>query len=484
MAPSDADNDFEARGRQRDRPTSDADEGAEDYGAEDDSESVSNDELALYADEYVPVHNLYNPKASDRRGRPQEEPPILWTTNVFDAKDEGGYATRTPAAIYHDDKPSKIVLENVKKRQIIADQRLTEPRSPKHNAPHVSISWKGCVFEVATRAIAHFPVPSRREYPPPPRNPMDKVREWRTNAGNMPAPPRTTYTYDRPRYTKFESLIFEELSLSSIIIKSPYLYEKLREIAGYYPAFISKSFYSSDRRGEQLEIEHPWSFLYHRFAEIESFVKSTAPPEIKDERHRNNQEGYFQIQKEHMKYLYDFLKSSYNAQLEPCKHILSQPLPSLPFNMIWYAFPPGTDVYCQDRDGVFAAVVVRVFSNLEEDDSLNIKQNRVEQKYWALDLWNLETDGTSVGRIPINWRIDSFAGSLPLTSLDICPCAVWDAYDKGERRERIMKRSRIMAKMLQQGYILASHNGSANYGRRFVSIYSIFPLSLAITDLT
>jgi hypothetical protein len=146
----------------------------------------SDGSVVSYGNDYIPVHNIYE-EAFKKQGAAVAVPPILWTTNVFDAKNEGGHATRTPAAVYHDDKPSRIVLDDAKKRKILPGSGEAGLSSAGDLPP---VIWTGCVFEVSSRAIAHFPVSVRKGYPPPPRNPIDNIREWRVSTHEEKPPPR------------------------------------------------------------------------------------------------------------------------------------------------------------------------------------------------------------------------------------------------------------------------------------------------------
>lgn len=53
----------------------------------------------------------------------------------------------------------------------------------------------------------------------------------------------------------------------------------------------------------------------------------------------------------------------------------------------------------------------------------------------------------------------AFDGAKALTSLKICPASIWDAHDRGERREKILGRRRLVFESLQKGHLFAQYHG-------------------------
>jgi hypothetical protein len=75
--------------------------------------------------------------------------------------------------------------------------------------------------------------------------------------------------------------------------------------------------------------------------------------------------------------------------------------------------------------------------------------------------------------------IDAYPGQRALTSLPICPIAVWDAYDGGKQRAMVLRRAAMIEKSLQEGSLLASHHGLTSDGKRHVRE---FPLEQSNAD--
>jgi hypothetical protein len=444
----------------------------------------------------TPEYRLYK----DRRlkeGADADEPPILWTATVYEANTnvfgigalrKGGPGLSAPAAVYYDDQPLKMSFRETQKDQQPLDHASDGKKDDSSRSHHPI--WTGCVFAVTCWAAAGFPLlvsPNQDLNKDLKKDPKkDRKKDVRKSAGlALPLPPAPAplasdldvlLGLGKARNyhlvtSKYDSLEFEKASRSNILIKSPYIYEKLKDFAEYYPSFFmgrhTNAFhkYPTGPYNGGFEISDPWGILFHRFPEIEAFVQSeTAKCETQDA----EKDWKLKLQREHVSHLYQFLKPLYNSRILPCRKALEQPAPELPFDMLWYAFAPGTDVYIQDGEPVLACVVTRIMNNLDEDYE-SADRIAVEPEYWVLELWYLDTDGEEIGRVPTTRKIYAYSGSQQLTSLEVCPANIWDAFDHGERRKRIMRRSKILEKYFQQGHLLALHEGPTSGADRYVS---------------
>lgn len=438
----------------------------------------SSDSEIFYQDGNTPQHRLYE------RRRPKEEantdePPILWTTRVFRVHNDTGSATRTPTAIYCDDQPLNVTFREKQKDSLPSDP--TSSAKEDLSASSQRPTWTGCVFEVSCWALAHFPMSSGKHSKghtqQPAEPPKFEALLRRSTTGsfgrvqNLPDASKP-----QPVTSRFESLKFDKISRSAVVIKSPYLYDILKDVAGYYPSFFAKRYHTNtfpasptEIPTDRLEIPDPWGILFHRLSELEAFVQTQPTISEVQKAKLNNEELRLHFQREHVSHLCRFLKPFYDSRVLPCRKALEQPAPQLPFDMLWYAFAPGTDVYVQSGESLLACVVAQIMSNLDDDGYSTSQLSQFERKYWVLDLWYLDSDGQRIGRVPTTCRIAGYPGLRNLTSLEACPAVIWDVFDKGERRKRIMKRNTLLARSLQRGHLLAWHDGPTSDGKRYVS---------------
>ncbi|EGU83598.1 hypothetical protein FOXB_05846 [Fusarium oxysporum f. sp. conglutinans Fo5176] len=130
----------------------------------------------------------------------------------------------------------------------------------------------------------------------------------------------------------------------------------------------------------------------------------------------------------HAQHLMEFLRPIHTESILACEKYLSNSVPQVAFDMIWYPLKPGTDGAGSDGS-------------------------------WLVDLWRLETDGSRLRRGFISKRINPYSGLLDLVNLPVCPVSIWDANNGGERREKILRRSTTLFKALQRGNLLVDYKG-------------------------
>lgn len=255
-----------------------------------------------------------------------------------------------------------------------------------------------------------------------------------------------------------EDVFLENISRASIVLISSRLLHALEGLIGYYPSFHTQ-IKAGDK--EDFTIYEPFAVVMHHFQSIKAFVeKEYAGPHQHTRDFRRDE-----LQKTHMRHLYEFAEPLYHKTAVPCEQHLSEPRPRIAFDMIWYLLKPGTDVYVQSADIIFVGVVLGVVRGREKFEMNNRK---VLQDVWGINIWFLGTDGATIRRTRQRYVIKAYSGLRDVTELPVCPVSVWDAEDKGERREKILARSRVFFKALQQGNLLANHDGpvrasSSNY---------------------
>ncbi|KAH7237034.1 P-loop containing nucleoside triphosphate hydrolase protein [Fusarium redolens] len=132
----------------------------------------------------------------------------------------------------------------------------------------------------------------------------------------------------------------------------------------------------------------------------------------------------------HTQHLMAFLRPIYTESILTCQKHLSNPVPQVAFDMLWYPLKPETDVWGAGSDGS-----------------------------WLVDLWRLESDGSRLRRGFFSAMVNPYSGLRDVISLPVCPVSIWDAHDGGERRESILRRAATFFKALQRGNLLVDYKG-------------------------
>jgi hypothetical protein len=235
-----------------------------------------------------------------------------------------------------------------------------------------------------------------------------------------------------------------------LVVQSPLVRKALGMIIGYYPdnLWISDSSMAAT-------IFEPYSVLLHHYHAMEEFVSCQSNKALGPD----NDDSAVRIDREasvrDISLLLDFLKPIYDSTVKPAADLLSQDVPMISFDMLWYLFRPGTDVWFQGTTNACMAVVHSI--GLERD-SEPPKWNSKESSILVLNLWGLGTDGNRVAREPMMHVFDRFAGQAKVTSLDVCPVSYWDVTDQGARRQSTLAKSRLLVEALREGSLHVHYN--------------------------
>lgn len=226
-----------------------------------------------------------------------------------------------------------------------------------------------------------------------------------------------------------------------LVIHSQYLKDVLHDLVEYYPDaanWKSKS---------PVVLLEPFQVMMHHYQDIETWIgdfeKSAAEPDLGH--------STAAIQLEHMRVLKRFLHDRYEDNIRPAVELLSTANPQVEFDMLWYLFRPGTDVYIQTSEGIAVCVVQSVRSDATDDDKL--------PRRWFLNCWRMATDGARVARVPCIGTLARYTGSRDVITLPICPTDIWDAHDDGARRAKIKERNTIYFEALQKGSLHVQYDG-------------------------
>ncbi|KAL9045745.1 MAG: hypothetical protein Q9214_001261 [Letrouitia sp. 1 TL-2023] len=375
----------------------------------------------------------------------EDEPAVMWVTPVFDF---ASGSTTTPTVIYYDDRPL-ILGPSIQHGEHLLVEASSVDGGKVDQSVHFP-SWKGCVFEVFRQALAKSPEIYLK------KNLDSRSRQSRTQSQSS-------------------SVEVSPVSRYSICIKSPFLYLRLSQIVGYYPSFYEQSLgdlvdlsrTSSKDISSKFAISEPYGVLMHHFPQIAEFAARNTPAKTEGP-FQNVEDEILKLQIKHVRHLYDFLKPIYDTRVLSAQRNLKKIPPCVAFDNLWYILKPGTDVYLHRSHPVHVCVVADVRSNVDIEENTMYGTARIGQiklESWNVRLWYLDTDGTKISRVQTTCTIEAFTGLKEIMELEVCPVSVWDAHDNGQRRQSIMRRSKLLFKALQQGYLLAHYDGPV-YGQR------------------
>lgn len=385
------------------------------------------------------------------------EPDVMYAVNVYDVDAK---SDRTPKAQYRHSKP--LVFDRVADEKTISSSIDSDPLPPREE---FRASWTGPIITIWHFAHARFP---------------QRTERLEQNPSNLNQESVQRQTGD----DDFDALSFKSVTPGRLHIQSPFLYRRLSSLAGYYPSFFEtgsgnlqdmKLTHWSHLRVPKV-IAEPWCFLIHRFPLIEASVNDVDSNDAQTKAPDDAAGSIAHLEMEHTRQLYRFLKPYYKGIVEPIVAQLAQDSPQLPFNMLWYIFAPGTDVYVSSGNSFQAMVVKSIRSNVEMagnhtpiGSQATAEEIRLKLNLWVLDLWYLDAVGSKVGRVERSVELMGYEGTRPIKSLMVCPTSIWDRSDQGSRRRRIISRSKLLLKTLKAGHMLANYNGPIGGTDRHVS---------------
>ncbi|KAI1119341.1 hypothetical protein F5Y14DRAFT_394985 [Nemania sp. NC0429] len=119
-------------------------------------------------------------------------------------------------------------------------------------------------------------------------------------------------------------------------------------------------------------------------------------------------EDILKLELEHTQHLYDYLKPIFDTSVVTCLDALGQSTPKVSFEVLWYIFEPGTDVYVSKDSEWFVCVVSEVNSSLNIPPPERQRCMSGEDEFWLLEFWYLTFNGATVGRISTDQCIGFF----------------------------------------------------------------------------
>jgi hypothetical protein len=339
---------------------------------------------------------------------PSHEPSIIWRAKFFHGhKAHLSNDPKNPSFVFDDDRPLDLSVD-------------TTPSQPHPDA----VAWKGGpVITIEVFVEGNFM----------PHKIPEIIKDPQT-----------------------DQLALRNVSRRHLVVNSPFLARGLREVVQYYPSFHSPT--------NTLGIPEPYAVLLHHFDAIEVMTGSPVSGTKCMSPHDDNQEESDLIKK-HMQILLEFLRPIREERIVKFEDHLSESNPRVAFDMIWYLLKPGMDVYIH-IDGSPQAAVIRDVKRSGSPSSTVWGAETPDM--WLIFLWRLETDGSRIRRSPTTEAITFYTGLREVKALPVCPCAIWDAHDSGERRKDILRRSEILFKSLRQGNLLVDYNGPIDGSNQYV----------------
>jgi hypothetical protein len=253
---------------------------------------------------------------------------------------------------------------------------------------------------------------------------------------------------------KVELLPLTEIGRTCLVIQSPLLRKALISVVKHYPdhSWISNP-------SAAASIVQPYGVLFHHYHEIEDFVSPESNKTASAE--SNDSTTYIdgEVTLREMALLLVFLRPMYESIVKPAAHSLARKVPVIGFDMLWYLFRPGMDVWVQGTADVYMAVVHMIEYNWHHEQR---KGDPSGPSGSILYLWRLSTDGNRVARTTIQHEIEYYAGQIEVTSLAVCPVSYWDTTDQGARRQRTLAKSQLLVEAMRKGSLYIDYDEPNN----------------------
>lgn len=266
--------------------------------------------------------------------------------------------------------------------------------------------------------------------------------------------------------TRIKDLSIQRLGQTILTINSQQILDMIQSVVKYYP--------QQALAGNSIEIREPFSILLHYYPEFAELVSPHLRQDMDQTSlgHRpSEQEAGKSTPAYDFAQLINFMKPKYEAHLLATKRMMADPSPAITFDLLWYLFKPGLDVYVVNSQPLqlqglpmFGAVVYKTTEytpTAREIEESTYESGRKNIKYVEVHWWCLGTNGEEVGRWPGVTVIGYFEGERDATSLPIFPSKVWDSQDGGTRRKSCIETGRLCYEVIRAGSKELVANGLA-----------------------
>ena len=239
-----------------------------------------------------------------------------------------------------------------------------------------------------------------------------------------------------------------------MIIKSQLLLKMLRDVVLYYPP--------QELTGDTVSITEPYPVLIHHmdaFTELVSKLKAEADQ-------KPSEQGNVVCEKiRHLQVLLDFLQPVMKKIVRPAIEKLKRPIPVVTFDLLWYLFRPGADLYIKSvaTIGERTTTGVMMYTALERSED---RYSRDKESGIYINYFKLQANGVMMGRGRLSRLIEYFEGEREVTSLTVYPASFWDDQDSGERRRCFEEQGERMYQIFRDGHRQMKFTGYTNSERK------------------
>ena len=255
--------------------------------------------------------------------------------------------------------------------------------------------------------------------------------------------------------TDLEQFTSSRASLEYMTIHSRKLINALRDVITYYPGPSGINLLLSD----EFEVYEPYQLLYHHMKDLRRF-KEYQPPWHNDE--------YRSECNQHLDILLDFLDHRFGKTLQDEEARWTRTTPVCTFEFLWLLLKPGEACYYVDEDEINPYIT-------QEVDPEADKLRRTIR--YTIDAWNIDFDGTQVGRCMKRFFIPPFDGEKEIRSLKFYPIRFFsEAQESIEKHggktfyETLVERGRKFWALAKSGISYQEYNGvSAGHPHKKVS---------------
>jgi len=287
------------------------------------------------------------------------------------------------------------------------------------------------IFEVITELIG---TAARDKPKPPSGKPVNPAAEPIVeDLNDEPKLPQVPVPY------RLEEIAIQSIGSTRIYIHSELLLRALKSIITYYPEGMTRGRIDND-------IYEPFKILFHYRDEIKAFsTAGNTTYNLPNDNATQDQTDEVRQMIEHSKVLMDFVEPRYQEFMDNAGDRLSNEIPLVQFDELWYLFQPGIDVYFQKDDGKVTAGVV-----ISTDISF---------RHLKIKVWYLMFDGTVLKRKASRVDINYYVGEEEITTLDTYPCKYWDRKDGGKRRKAFESRGETIFRLCQNRHKQVFYRG-------------------------
>jgi hypothetical protein len=340
---------------------------------------------------------------------------------------------------------------------------LQHPFERVQPKPRIIPQEKSAIIEILIRALnLYFPllqpealVDSDDETPESGNDSQEdspKTSEIKPGRPEPKSENKNSWQLNQERFAKrLEKYQLESFRVHSLLVHSPHLQALLRSVIVYYPSFNLK--------GNKIEILHPFKPLMHYYNDLVALkmdserdkVEESHPIENFSPGETTNQTQPKALDKDTLHaldVLLEYLRPTFLSTLQPEESRYREGMAS--YDLLWFLFKPGTDVYAR-VDGKIAAFVVAEFHQSE---------SRGKDKS-IINCWSLAYKSRRVMKVKSQFTIWEFIGEKEIISLPVFPCTYLDKTDKGKTRASIEALGAKYYEILKQVPTFRAYSGHA-----------------------